>query len=108
MNDFDYWKIIKWVLIVLLAGFIGQFGKSLAKYFMAKGEELRSEKAPDDAGQSVVEIPKEGLPEIPPAIPGNQASSDATAEAAKAQKKALKAMAKLKKKEAKQLEKEGK
>ena len=107
MNDFDYWKIGKWVLIVLLAGFIGQFGKSLAKYFMAKGKELRQESASNKAEQSVVEISDDGPPETPPAIPGNQSSPDLTGETAKAQKKALKALTKQKKKKAKRLTKEG-
>ncbi|MDD5724383.1 MAG: hypothetical protein PHY29_11700 [Syntrophales bacterium] len=31
MSDFDFLRLIKWVFIVLVAGFIGQFGKTLAK-----------------------------------------------------------------------------
>ena len=36
MTDLDYLRIIKWVLIVLLAGFIGQFGKTFAKAWLCK------------------------------------------------------------------------
>jgi len=34
--ELEAWPIIKWVLIVLLAGFIGHFGKVLAQSVMAK------------------------------------------------------------------------
>ena len=109
MNDFDYWKIAKWVLIVLLAGFIGQFGKSLAKYFMAKGKELRRKQPLDDQGQSFMPTGTD----VPPAVPApdrdatpSEADGKAARDQAKGQKKALKAMAKLEKKRAKQLEKE--
>ncbi len=46
MTDFDYFKIVKWVLIVLLAGFIGQFGKSLAKHLMEKARLKRKGSSP--------------------------------------------------------------
>ncbi|MBN1225782.1 MAG: hypothetical protein JXA79_02205 [Deltaproteobacteria bacterium] len=108
MNDFDYWKIIKWIVIVLLAGFIGQFGKSFAKYFMAKGKGLKKAKGSDDAGQRVAQVPEDGQMDIPQALRENRALPDVDGEAAKAQKKSLKALVKLKKKEAKQLEKAGK
>jgi hypothetical protein len=34
--DIFTWQIMKWVLIVLVAGFIGQFGKSFAQYVMKR------------------------------------------------------------------------
>ena len=50
IHDILSWKIIMWVLIVLVAGFIGQFGKSFAKYLMVR---LRRHREPqpgrDDA-----------------------------------------------------------
>jgi len=109
MNEFDYWKIAKWVLIVLLAGFIGQFGKSLAKYFMAKGKELRREQSLDDEGPSFMPTGTDVPVAMPPpdrdAAPA-EGDEKAAKDQAKGQKKALKAMAKLEKKRAKQLEKE--
>jgi hypothetical protein len=30
------WSLLQWVLVVLAAGFIGQFGKSFAQFLMAK------------------------------------------------------------------------
>ncbi len=111
MNDFDYWNIIKWVLIVLLAGFIGQFGKSLAKYFMAKGKVLKKDKGPDDTEQSVLQINNDNPADDPSAVNDNKSSpdlaGDAAKERAKQKKKALKALTKQKKKDAKQLKKEG-
>jgi len=108
MNDFDYWKLIKWIIIVLFAGFVGQFGKSFAKYFMAKGRGLKKNKGSDGAVQSVTQAPKDGQMNIPQAQHENPALPDINSETSKAQKKSLKALAKIKKKEAKQLEKEGK
>ncbi len=111
MNDFDYWKILKWAVIVLLAGFVGQFGKSLAKYFMAKGKELRKEKGPDDAGQSILQIHNDSPADSPLAVNDNKSypdlAVDAAKERAKQEKKALKTLEKQKKKEAKRLKKEG-
>jgi len=36
MNEIDWFKILKWVVIVLIAGFIGQFGKMLATHLVAR------------------------------------------------------------------------
>ena len=36
MNDIDYQQIIKWVIIVIVAGFLGQFGKSFVKYLIER------------------------------------------------------------------------
>lgn len=40
--DIRTWSILQWVLVVLAAGFIGQFGKSLAQFIIAKGKDRRS------------------------------------------------------------------
>lgn len=42
LPDIFTWQIIKWVLIVLVAGFIGQFGKSFAQDVLNR---LRRKKA---------------------------------------------------------------
>ncbi|MDQ1277373.1 MAG: hypothetical protein QG555_413 [Thermodesulfobacteriota bacterium] len=34
--DFRTWTTLQWVLVVLAAGFIGQFGKSFAQFIIAK------------------------------------------------------------------------
>jgi hypothetical protein len=58
INGISTWSILKWVIIVLVAGFIGQFGKSMAQAIMAKIRLTRAKK------QEVKDI---GLPQsIPP------------------------------------------
>jgi hypothetical protein len=34
LSQIDFYKVLFWVIIVLVAGFIGQFGKSFATYVM--------------------------------------------------------------------------
>ena len=41
--------IIKWVIIVFIAGFIGQFGKSLTKQFLRWLRERKAKKKPVQA-----------------------------------------------------------
>ena len=36
MDAVDIWSVMKWVLLVLLAGFIAQFGKSMAQSVLKK------------------------------------------------------------------------
>ncbi len=104
MPDLDYLRILKWILIVLLAGFIGQFGKSFAKHLMERSRLKRNEKAtkidittsaasqnPPDKSQGEVEPPPVDIP------PEEKAKQD---------KKLAKALAKQKKKEAKALKKQ--
>jgi len=45
MSDFldvRTWSILQWVLVVLAAGFIGQFGKSFAQFIIAKVKARRA------------------------------------------------------------------
>ena len=104
MNGIDFWQIMKWVLIVLVAGFIGQFGKTLAKHIM---ERLRAGKRGASSGTEKQRVimgaagEKYLSPKIPEDMPPEQAG-----ERAKQEKKALKVLAKQKKKEAKLTEKQ--
>jgi hypothetical protein len=41
LNGIDYQQIIKWAVIVLVAGFIGHFGRALAEYLIAKARRKR-------------------------------------------------------------------
>lgn len=104
MPDLDYLRIAKWVLIVLLAGFIGQFGKSLAKHLMEKarlkreGSSPTSEETPPiTSSRRIEDAPR--MEEPPPAAmsPEEQAKHD---------KKLTKTLVKQKKKEAKALKKQ--
>ena len=36
MNWQQVWGVLKWVLAALVAGFVGQFGKSLALFFIKR------------------------------------------------------------------------
>ena len=92
MGDIDWLKIVKWVAIVLVAGFIGQFGKMLANHFVSKAKR-KKDKSPqrlvEDGQLQNKEEPAFHLP------------VDSVKDTAKEEKKILKAMAKQKKKEAK-------
>jgi hypothetical protein len=120
MNDIDYLKIIKWVLIVLLAGFIGQFGKSLAKHFMSRAK-MRKSKLTNGSGIKTFpettdrELKKSPVsqPEIQPVgslreevLTKTDQDAGLAKEEAKKKKKELKALTKQQKKEAKLLKKE--
>lgn len=104
MNGVDFWQIMKWVLIVLVAGFIGQFGKTLAKHLMEKAKAKKGE-APSGAEKTEVIVEKIGGKDLSPKIPEDMPPEQAE-ERAKQEKKALKALAKQKKKEAKLTEKQ--
>jgi len=90
MNDADYQQVIKWVLIVLAAGFIGHFGKSLAEYLLARA---RKKRALADEEKSDVFVKQPG--EKPSSVTMSETSEVGT----KAEKKAIKAIIKLRKKE---------
>jgi hypothetical protein len=36
LNEISTWSILQWIIIVLVAGFIGQFGKTMAQAVMRK------------------------------------------------------------------------
>jgi hypothetical protein len=93
MIDIDYLQVLKWILIVLLAGFIGQFGRSLATYLIKKARGAKALDRPEARnGTEPPEPPSQSAapaPVIPekPSLPG------------KAEKKAAKALIKMRKKE---------
>lgn len=90
MNDVDYQQIIKWVIIVIAAGFLGQFGKSFATYLIERARKKKAHAASEKLAGSV----------SPPTEPDPQAAMSETTEAqGKAEKKARKALVKLRKKE---------
>lgn len=80
------WSVLKWIVIVLFAGFIGQFGKMAANAIAARIRAHRQE--------------PESTPDTPikPSVPE---SSSASPSATPPDKKMLKAVAKAKKKDAK-------
>jgi hypothetical protein len=90
MNDIDYHQVIKWVLIVLAAGFIGHFGKSFAAYLIARAR--RNQTLADEKKSEV-------LAKQPGEITSSTAAAETAGTRAKSEKKAMKALIKLKKKE---------
>jgi hypothetical protein len=90
MNDLDYQQVIKWVIIVIAAGFLGQFGKSFATYLIERARKKKSRVASEKLEASVSQ-PTEPVPK--------SATSETTEAEGKADKKARKAMVKLRKKE---------
>jgi hypothetical protein len=89
MNDIDYQQVIKWILIVLAAGFIGHFGKSFAVYLIATARKKQN-LADEERSEAFVKQPGETT---------SSATSETAETRARAEKKALKALVKLKKKE---------
>ena len=88
-NILDYistWSVLQWIVLVLIAGFIGQFGKMMAETITNKIRLRRVRKQPRevDAKASVLPSPPVAAAGIP-------------------DKKYLKALAKARKKEAKKI-----
>ena len=109
MEGIDWLKVAKWVLIVLIAGFIGQFGKTFAKHLM---EKLALRRRRRSAGPPPMERTEQGQA-VPPHAetaatlpePREITGAERSKEEAKRKKKEAKALVKQKKKEAKQLQK---
>jgi hypothetical protein len=107
INDISTWSILKWVIIVLVAGFIGQFGKSMAQAIMAKIRFARAKK------QEVRDIgsPRTTMSETETPDPVKNDFHDAPAAYAETpdknhpDKKTLKTLAKKEKKAAKLIKK---
>lgn len=108
MEGIDWLRIAKWVLIVLIAGFIGQFGKSFAKHLMEWITQRRAHKFGRGGLETrPMEPPPSGTTTTIPAPPEG-GDAERAKEEAKREKKAAKALTKQKKKEAKQQQKEEK
>jgi hypothetical protein len=90
MNEIDYQQIMKWVLIVLVAGFIGQFGKTFATYLIERAKKKKLLAASERLSDSI-EQPGEAAP--------TATMTETTEERVKAEKKMLKSLIKLRKKE---------
>ena len=109
MSEVDPYTVVKWILIVLAAGFIGQFGKAFAQYLMRRTREKASERnvpagKPVDAssGQKAAHPVmtgegKDGRTTMPETSDADSAISDEKArkKAAKAKKKEIKLFKKL-------------
>ena len=102
LNSISTWSILKWVIIVLVAGFIGQFGKSMAQAILAKIRLSREKK------QEVKDItlPRATPPKTESSIPvKNKFHEVPAANVLTPDKKTLKSLAKKEKKAAKLVKK---
>lgn len=108
MREIDWMEVFKWVFIVLLAGFIGQFGKRLADHLVKRGARLKKGSQEEGGEAPAVEggtiEPAERLSSQSKAAEGISPEEDAKARA-KREKKEAKARLKLMKKEGKEGEK---
>lgn len=103
MDEINWLNIIKWILIVLLAGFIGQFGKTYAKHLMEKTRAMKGKSA-ERKHEAVISSGESKEERLPPPQ-GRDVSSGQTKAMAKQEKKVAKALVKQKKKEVKVPEK---
>jgi hypothetical protein len=83
-SEIDWLEVLKWVLIVLAAGFVGQFGKRLADHLIARSRRRRIVREQTQA----LESPKAraGLSDTTAATAGRSADK-AAKKSAKAQVK---------------------
>lgn len=115
------WSVLKWVVLVLIAGFIGQFGRMMAEAIANRIRLRRAKKNPTAAGrpesaeikalspgaaqESGISGPVQEAPSSPAGVPAPDSVPQPAPSLILQDKKALKAMAKARKKKAK---KEGK
>ena len=95
MDYISNWPVLKWVLLVLVAGFIGQFGKMLADAIMEKVRRRKAERAKENTKTP----PASTL--APVDKPLSEQSSLTAGSGEMADKKQLKAFLKARKKESK-------
>ena len=88
------WLVLKWILVVLAAGFVGQFGKAFATYLMRRTRQPRepSLQSLPEAGSKGALPESPALQQIPPA--GREEEKREMKAQAKQQKKALKSLKK--------------
>jgi hypothetical protein len=85
MSEIDPLKIVKWILIVLVAGFIGQFGKMLATHILQRirakqGKSGSPGKEPAPRGGEMPAVGTAGTPAVPRTRRGSQENRETTQE----------------------------
>jgi hypothetical protein len=100
-EDGVVWLVLKWILVVAAAGFVGQFGKDFATYLMRRAGARRGPGAQGPPGTAPEEAVKErpALQEMP--VPSQPAAEPPAM--LKDDKKQVKALAKQQKKLLKKL-----
>jgi hypothetical protein len=100
-NILDYistWPVLKWIILVLIAGFIGHFGRMLAQAIVRKIQLARLKRLNPSAIETT---PSENHPVLPDAFVMKEPRTQSPVPDGHIDKKALKILAKLRKKEAK-------
>lgn len=101
MEFLDYistWSVLKWIILVLVAGFIGQFGRMSAEMIAAKVRLRRAKKrARSETDEKLPGIESSS----PPKAKERETPSHAAVTEIPSDKKALKTLAKIRKKELK-------
>jgi hypothetical protein len=109
MNDildyFSTWSAFKWIILVLIAGFIGQFGKILAQTIIRKIQIARLTRQNPSA---IEDPPTKDHSELPDTSVTKDRHAQLPVQDARIDKKALKILAKQSKKEAKNTTKQAK
>ncbi|HNQ18938.1 MAG TPA: hypothetical protein PL134_07610 [Smithellaceae bacterium] len=92
------WSVLKWVVLVLIAGFIGQFGRMTAEAIVKKLAAHRAKKNKISVGDNPSAVPAE-----PPDVMSGKTTEETAKNVAKdkLEKKRLKTMAKIAKRQAK-------
>jgi hypothetical protein len=98
LDYFSTWSAFKWIILVLIAGFIGQFGKILAQTIIRKIQLARLARQTPSAIESP---PTKDYSELPDASAAKDRRTQLPAQDVHIDKKALKILAKQSKKEAK-------
>ena len=94
-NAIGTWSVLKWVILVLIAAFIGQIGKTMAQAIIGKVRRWRTK---ESAGEKIDPPQFAPTPQTPPSFtPQDQVSPVAN----QPDKKTLKTLAKMQKKAAK-------
>lgn len=90
------WSVLKWIVLVLIAGFIGQFGRMAAEVIAEKIRAGRGKKEIAPQVPIKPQVQQQSSLDIPANTPGQQSLPDEMTD-----KKILKSMAKTRKKNAK-------
>jgi hypothetical protein len=101
MDAVDIWSVMKWVLLVLLAGFIAQFGKVMAQSILKKVGKVKPPAAVSPAEQPVnlSSSPQHAIVTSPADLKTGDGENAPQMTTAVTDKKLIKAMVKQKKKE---------
>ena len=93
-------EVLKWVVVILIAGFIGQFGKSLSLHVIASYKKKKEKSTPPASSMTKDTEKEEGIRVVreDDARPEREMIMGTNEQNAKAVKKALKAQVKAKKK----------